>query len=103
MERNLDEVAISQRKMLNRLGKRKGETYPLTLMETYKKQIKKAKKWMSTRDYIKVLYINHRDVIHQPFESALKINDFLDNHLDPQKMAAIVDPSLYREKSNIST
>jgi len=57
MERDLEEVVISQRKMLDRLGKRKADdVYPLTLIETYKKQLQKAKRWLSSRENIKVLY-----------------------------------------------
>jgi len=100
MERDLIEIIASQRKMLNRLGKRKEEdVYPLGIKQTYEQQLRKVKNWVSKRDNIKMLTINHRDTINDPVTSALKVNEFLDNRLAPERMVQAVDTSLYREKT----
>lgn len=101
MERNLEEVISSQNKMLKRLGKKNDKDYPLHLLETYKQHLKKAKRWLSKRKNVKVMYIQHSSIIENPMENAIEINQFLNLQLDVQKMARVVDPALYREKSKV--
>ncbi len=99
MERDLNEVLASQRKMLNRLGKRtKDDDYPLHLMETFEKQLKDVKFWAENKNNVDILYVAHENVLNNPFEVALQIDDFLGGMLLPELMASVVDSSLHREK-----
>jgi predicted AlkP superfamily phosphohydrolase/phosphomutase/tetratricopeptide (TPR) repeat protein len=99
MERDLHEVLSSQRTMLTRLGKRTDdEAYPLTLMETYTKQLNQVKEWASSRNHVEVLYVEHQAAIHDPFGTALQVNEFLGGSLLPEQMAGTVDHNLHREK-----
>jgi predicted AlkP superfamily phosphohydrolase/phosphomutase/tetratricopeptide (TPR) repeat protein len=99
MERSLEEVMFSQDKMLVRLGKKKSaETLNLKIMDQYTEQLKRFKDWISTHSNYKAIYVNYREVIENPFEQALRINEFLDYTLMPELMAKVVEKSLYREK-----
>ncbi len=99
MERDLHEVVASQRKMLNRLGKNtRDNTYPTRLMEEYERTLQKVKQWASRHPNVEILYINHRDVIENPFMEAIRVNEFLEYQLLPELMVQVVDSSLYREK-----
>ncbi len=101
LERDLYEVVKSQQKMLIRDGKRKDEeTLPLNLIAQFKKTIKEVKNWAENHPTVDILFINHRDIIENPFMQAMVINDFLGGTLEIEKMASVVDISLYRERGN---
>ncbi|MFC2085811.1 hypothetical protein ACFLRO_01220 [Bacteroidota bacterium] len=42
--------------------------------------------------------MKHRDVIENPFGTALRVSEFLQYDTMPELMAQAVDPQLYREK-----
>jgi hypothetical protein len=45
-----------------------------------------------------VLFVNYKDTIDKPSETAEKVKQFLGLKLNTKNMALVVDPSLYREK-----
>jgi tetratricopeptide (TPR) repeat protein len=101
MERDLNDVLASQRKMLRRLGKRtEDDLYPVKLMETYRQQVEAVKDWAGSRNNVEILYVSHRETLEAPFETALTVNGFLGGMLLPERMAGAVDDRLHREKSN---
>ncbi|MEO1259064.1 MAG: alkaline phosphatase family protein [Bacteroidota bacterium] len=101
IERDLHEVLASQRKMLNRLGKRtKDDVYPVGLMQAFELQVKKAKAWASRQANVEVLYVNHADIIENPFLVAMQIHEFYNHQLLPELMAQVPDTKLHREKSS---
>jgi hypothetical protein len=46
------------------------------------------------------MYVEHGEMIAGPLQQAARINQFLDHRLDMEAMAQIVDPSLYRQRSD---
>ena len=106
VERDLAEVLGSQHKMLNRLGKKtEYETHSNDLMKAFEMQVEKAKAWTSCQPNVEVLYVQHRDIVQQPFVTAIQIHEFLNHKLLPELMAKVPDIKLYREKiepSNIN-
>lgn len=101
MERNIQEVIQSQHNMLVRKGKKiKEDTISFSLFESYKKTINDTKKWAANQPNVELLIIEHLETIQNPFITAMKVHDFLDGNLEPEKMAIIVDNDLHREKSN---
>ncbi len=99
MERDLNEVVTSQRKMLNRLGKETADdVMPLELIQSFEATIRDVKMWAAKQSNVEIVYVKHADVINNPFEQALRINEFLDYKLLPELMAEAVDRKLYREK-----
>lgn len=99
MERDLHEVLASQRKMLNRLGKKTNDkVYPARLMQAFEQQVIRAKQWASRQANVEILYVQHQDILNNPFRTALQIHDFFDYQLLPELMAQVPDINLYREK-----
>lgn len=99
MERDLHEILSSQRKMLQRLGKSTQEdTYPTGLMMEYDRQLTKVKQWASRSANDEICYLNHSEVVNEPFMQALQVNEFLDWQLLPELMAGAVDEGLHRER-----
>lgn len=99
MQRDLTEVLASQKKMLDRNGKMGGAISDEQMAVLFKAELDKCDKWLSAQSNFKVLYVNHRDMINDPFRQCEKINDFLDGGLNLQAMAETVDPTLYRNRS----
>lgn len=100
MERNLDEVIVSQQAMLASL-KKTPITYDLRLKDIYSQHIKNAKEWAEKNHNVQFMCVNYKEVLEHPEKAAMEVNKFLGSFLDESKMAAAVDEDLYRIKSDM--
>ncbi len=103
MDREIEEVMNSQHKMLGRLGKERGEDKEnsMKLLKPFKESREKAIKWCQNNNkFVDILLVPYSEAINNPLEQAKKVNAFLGGHLDEMAMAAVVDASLYREKTS---
>lgn len=101
MERDVEEILSSQRRMIKKLGKQVSEDlYPLQLVEKLKHSVKEAKEWAQKQPHVELIIVNYKNVIENPFVEAMRVSEFLDSRILPEQMVSIVDPKLYREKSN---
>ena len=98
MRRDIQEVLASQAKMLDRRGET-SDTDDQTMTELFEADVWRATYLMKKNPWFDALYVNYRDVLDDPLSQAHKINAFLGGGLDPQKMAAVVDPELYRNRA----
>ena len=96
MERDLNEVIVSQQKMLGKPVNK--DAVPMSLYSAFQKQLEKVNIWIDAQPNVQVLSIPHKGVIENPAEQAAIVADFLGMDLDTDKMAAAVDPSLHRNK-----
>ena len=96
MQRDLNEVLASQDKMLARAG-RKGAPHAM-MRSAYQSHLAKLDAWLQTQPHIRMLRLNYPEMIAQPLSQAKQIKGFLERDLDQLKMAAAVDPSLYRNR-----
>ncbi|MFH1561543.1 MAG: sulfotransferase domain-containing protein [Patescibacteria group bacterium] len=90
MERDLNEIIASQKKMA---PTKENDQQLLVAFEKHLKEIK---------DYLKnkrVLFVDHRQVIKNPKRIAEKVSDFLATELNLNAMAKVVDPKLYRQRT----
>ncbi|MEZ4885302.1 MAG: alkaline phosphatase family protein [Chitinophagales bacterium] len=101
MERDIDEVLQSQHKMLQRDGKLKKGTFSYRLGIQFEETLKKVKDTYQNRPNVEFLFVPHREVIEFPQTVAKQVQEFLEKPLDLEKMAMVVDASLYREKSEV--
>ena len=100
MRRPLGEVVASQNKMLTRLGRDVPATPNAAVFAAFEKHLKDIESWLATRGNTAVLYVDHSAVLDRPQHEAARIADFLGGNLDISRMAAQVERSLHREKSN---
>jgi len=98
LQRKMEEILASQHKMLVRSGKPTDKVSDEQLAEMYAKHLGKVKAWVNEQSNFSVLYLDYNDILADPQTQSIKINHFLDDILDPQKMASIVDPALYRQR-----
>lgn len=98
MQRDLNEVLSSQKKMLGRLGKGDDNIPDDKMAQTYAEHIKQVKAWLVRQANIEVLYVNYNTMVADSTESLQKVISFLGGGMDAQKMASVVDGDLYRER-----
>lgn len=99
MQRNMDEILASQKKMLVRSGKPTDKVSDDQLTDLYAKHLAKIKLWLSKQPNFSVLYLDYNAILDKPVDYIDTINDFLDNSLNAKKMAGVIDPNLYRQRS----
>ncbi len=98
MQRAIEEILASQRQMLIRREEPTDRVSDNKMGDLFRQHLRQVKAWLRNRPHIEVLYVDYHTVLEHPEEQAKRINQFLANHLDEQKMAAIVDRSLYRQR-----
>lgn len=99
MRRKLLEVVRSQDAMLTRLGKSGGELSPDKIIGLFEQQIHEFESWVAGQSNFQVLYISYNDVLEAPRPIVAQVNAFLGGGLDEQRMLAVVEPDLYRQRS----
>jgi Sulfotransferase domain len=100
MERNMQEVLISQRIMLHRQGKDVSAPDDERMGHLFARHIAATKAWLQDQNNMDVLYLDYHDILSKPRESAKTIQQFLGQTLDTERMVAAVDVSLYRNRAS---
>jgi len=98
MRRDLVEVLASQQKMLQRRDET-SETEDERMVELYENDLWKANYLLKHQPQFEFLEVYYRQVLDEPLKAAREINEFLGGDLDVEKMAAVVDPDLYRNRA----
>ena len=99
MERDIDEILASQKRMLSR-----GEVVeekPLSdkaLRQSYQAHLEQVKSFLSKEDWLKVMFVSYNQVLNDPEGEFRRVARFLDNLVEPSAMSKVVDPELYRER-----
>ncbi|GAB4109732.1 MAG: hypothetical protein Kow001_10100 [Acidobacteriota bacterium] len=98
MSRDLDEVVASQNKMLQRRGELLQEDGVVRRM--FEDHLLRIRRWIAQQPNFRLLEVPYADVVRSPQTQAHRIRDFLgDPRLDVLKMAEVVNPELYRNRS----
>jgi Sulfotransferase domain len=100
MERNLQEVLASQQMMLQNRGADTSGPDDQTMGDLLAQNLSDAKAWLRQQAHIDVLVVRHADAMADPSACAQRVRQFVDQPLDVHAMAAVVDPSLYRNKAS---
>lgn len=101
LRRNLEEIVASQNKMLER----RGEPNPISddkAIEVYRNHLINTKVFLRRAPNFELLELQYTQIVQDPWESARKVNEFLDGVLDVDAMASVVDPALYRNRKESS-
>ena len=97
MHRNLREIVASQNKMLGRLGK-PNELPDDAAVQLLASQVKDAAFFLQ-RPHFEVLELQYSETLENARPQAERIAQFLGRPLDVEKMAAVVDRQLYRNRA----
>lgn len=99
MRRNLSEVLASQHQMLIRRGESPLPGEDEKILPLFQKHLAHIETWIQAQPLLEVIYIEHRDVLRMPEKVGAEIAAFLGRELDPKAMAAVVNRSLYRQRT----
>lgn len=88
MQRPLDAILDSQRKMLERRGKT-SKRNDLDLYRSFYNHLLQIESWLRLHDF-DTIYIQYEEVLHNPLYYAHLVAEFLNYGLDQEKMAGAV-------------
>ena len=98
MRREMSEILSSQRKMLDRHGRRGADLTDEHLAKVYGDQLETVVTWMRSRPNFVMLEMNYAQLVSDPEKHAGILNAFLGGHLAELPMIATVDRTLYRNR-----
>jgi hypothetical protein len=98
MQRRMEEILASQRRMLVRRGEPTDTVSDERLAVLFQRHLQQVEAWISEQPNIDALYVEYNRVLQDPIEHAQQINRFLGGALDAEQMARVVDPTLYRQR-----
>ena len=70
------------------------------LKNLFRIEMEKAAAFMTEHANFEYVDIDYNEMLADPSQLVPKLNQFLGNGLDEQKMLAVVDPQLYRQRSS---
>ena len=98
MRREMSEILSSQRKMLDRHGRRGADLTDEHLAKVYGDQLETVVTWMRSRPNFVMLEMNYAQLVSDPKKHTGILNAFLGGHLAELPMIAAVDRTLYRKR-----
>lgn len=99
MQRHVEEVLASQRKMLLRRGEDAGKISDEQFAGLYTKHLAKVQAWLSHQPNMNVFYVSYNEVLENPERPLNNVNLFLGDGLDIPRMCSVVDTILYRNRT----
>jgi hypothetical protein len=101
LRRPLAEVLASQAELLRRSGRASGAEDEHTVAAALAKHLDWLNAWVRAGPpSLRVLELDHGEVVRSPYDAAAALAAFLDRPLDVAAMAAAVDPLLHRQRVN---
>lgn len=98
INRDLGEILLSQRKMLQRQGEADDGVSDHRLRMNFTNHLRQVRFFLDRAPNFETLYLEHRDIVDHSAEAASRMNAFLEEKLDEAAMAAAVDHTLYRNR-----
>lgn len=97
MKRDMRELLVSQRKMLERLNKG-SDTDDDEMGVLFSVHLNNIADWLKRQKNMNILYVNYNSLIADPLSNAEMVNEFLDMELKTEEMIGAVDGKLYRNR-----
>jgi hypothetical protein len=98
MDRNLEEVLVSQWEMLQRRGEEGGTLDDTQFAKAFRVQLQQLDAWLPSQGHLPTLHVNYHDVVFNPEREVHRVSAFLGLTLDTDAMAGVLDPALYRHR-----
>jgi hypothetical protein len=98
MQRRMDEILSSQRRMMVRDSVQDDKVPDGRLAELYENHLMNVEKWLEQQPNMSILYISYNQILNDPELKINQIIKFLGGNLDLKAMLQVVDQDLYRER-----
>jgi len=102
MCRPLQEVVVSQNRMLERLGKQVPSNPTDSVIVAFQEHLEHIRIWLPQQRNMDVLFCDYSAVVEKPRDVANTISTFLRQDLNIEAMMQQVEASLYREKEGLT-
>jgi len=99
MQRDLDEVLASQRKMIIRRGENPDKINDNKLKTILHNHLTEINAWIDQQDNIARIDMPYKKIVNDPLAYIEELTQFLGFPLDSEPMIRVVDPDLYRQRS----
>jgi hypothetical protein len=99
MNRNIDEVLASQKKMLQRRGEAADKVSDEAMADLFAKHLAKTTAWLQAQPNFETLFVDYNRLLADPQPQTHAVNRFLGGALDEERMATVVNPDLYRNRA----
>jgi hypothetical protein len=103
MRRAMPEILASQRAMLIHRGEDPNKISDEEMIKLFEKHLAQVDKWLDNQPTIKRIYVSYNQMLEEPASQIDRVNRFLGNKLDIQKMIQVVNPDLYRQRGDMLT
>jgi hypothetical protein len=101
MERDLDEMLVSQEKMLERLGRKAAPREEIK--RSFTLHLERLHRWLGQQRNMDILRMNYNTLLQCPEEQTRLLFDFLEGNVDLERMINTVDHGLYRNRKPAGT
>jgi hypothetical protein len=101
MRRDMYEILASQRKMLLNRGEDPNKIDDDEMANLFERHLFKVIKWIDDQPNMRKIDVNYNQLLKDPGPQAEKINRFLGNVLDIERMLNVINPGLYRQRSRM--
>jgi hypothetical protein len=98
MDRDIDEVLASQNKMLVARGEATDSAGDPKMRQAYQQHLQKVDRFLRNRKCFTTLRLGYKAVIDDPAAEARRLNEFLGGRLSVERMTAVADRELYRNR-----
>jgi len=99
MQRKMDEILASQRRMLERRGEDSDTIDDAEMARLFEAHVAQVHGWMDQQPHVTYLDVDYNGVLADPVGCLAQVNDFLELSLDLEAMTAVVDLTLYRQRA----
>ena len=97
MHRDLDEVLDSQARLLALRGET-SDTDDAQMREMFESHLSGTKRMLEACPCFEFVEVSYNEILSGPAGQAERVSRFLDGRLDVERMAAMVNPELYRSR-----
>ena len=99
LRRNIPEILASPPKMLIHRGEDLDRQDDAQMKVLFEKHVRSVEEWLAGQRNVRTLYVHYSDMLGDPRPQIERVNAFLGGKLDTGRMAEVVDPGLYRNRS----
>jgi len=98
MEREIQEVLASQKKMLDHRGEQ-NKINDEEMAAQYRSHLAAVKPWLARQAHMEVLYVDYNKMMAEPAPLCRRLIEFLGLPLNEEKMLAVPNARLYRNRA----
>jgi hypothetical protein len=98
MQRNMDEILRSQKKMLADRGEPTDKVSDEQLANLYQGHLDQVRHWLGGQRHMQVVFVDYNQLMANPLPSITQVNSLFDGRLQVEAMSKVIDVDLDRQR-----